>query len=431
MSENKALGSVRITSLEVVKPTKEQRGRWQMLSDQTRDMTNYIWQTWLCWHVEAGTRDKIVAFLRALDDWKAGGKRGDKPNIKLQAVPKELASRIYHGLSKTFPAVHSRSRGLLQQRVVSLIGSRKAARGSLSGWWAILLYHESLPSTTRGVPIPFDVRNAKLLPPERDGEHHRMELRIESAAGKSVYDTVQVWSKGRKAAGAVAILKKILAGDAKFCGSNLVQRNDGQWYVNVCWRGKPERKPELEANRVAALRPCLRVPWKLRIGATHERRGTNRRPGGLGRVVDHVRRQLLTSRWSRQEAYRTASSARKGQGRQRAIVPTTILTLRWRDFVKTYNHQVTSDVVAQCVANGVGRLVYFQPAGNAGRRFLSLAGKIEGRHDSTGWDWFQVAALLAYKCERAGIVLEVRKSCDVSRSAARCESTGAKAARKR
>lgn len=414
MADQENLGAARVTSLEVVKPTQEQRKRWQSLCDDTRDMTNFIWQQWLCYHVENGTRDKIIDFLRDLDAWKAD-KKGDKPKVKLQAVPKDLASRIYHGMMKTFPQVHSRSQGLLQQRTVSLIGSRKAAKGNLSGWWAILLYHESVPSSTRGVPVLFDVRNAKILPPESKDGHHRIELRIERKGKSSVYDVVDLWSKGRKAAGAVAILKKLLSGEAKFCGSNLVQRQNGKWFVNICWRAERQATKTLDHTQTAILRPCANVPWKLKTP------GRNRRPGGMGYVVQHVRSQLLTSRWSRAEAYRNASSSRKGQGRERAIVATTKLSMRWRDFVKTFNHQVTSDVVQTCVIRGIGKLVYCQPVGNADSRFLAKAGKVPDRHDATGWDWFQVGALLAYKCEREGIELEIRKSCDVLRRRESCE----------
>jgi len=78
--------------------------------------------------------------------------------------------------------------------------------------------------------------------------------------------------------------------------------------------------------------------------------------------------------------------------------------------VKLKNHKASTRVVELCVERGVGRLVYRQPTGDAkDSLLLSTAGKIEGREDSTSWDYAQFAAFLGYKCKDAGIHLEVVK----------------------
>ena len=85
-------------------------------------------------------------------------------------------------------------------------------------------------------------------------------------------------------------------------------------------------------------------------------------------------------------------------------------TQRWKQLVKSYNHALTQDVVYRCIERGDHTLVYYQPCESArDSRCLVRAGKIPHRRDSTGWDWFQVATLLGYKCKDAGIHLIVKK----------------------
>jgi transposase len=165
--------------------------------------------------------------------------------------------------------------------------------------------------------------------------------------------------------------------------------------------------PKLNLDKEAILRPGRKGPFLL----WHNGRWGY--IGGMGRHVTAARQRLLTSRWSRQENYRHAGSSTKGHGRDRAIMAVDKLSQGWKNFVKTVNHGVTSAVVKRCVQMGVGTLVYLQPvADKRDARFLSYAGKIQGRRDATGWDWFQVSSMLSYKCAEAGINLVVRKCGD-------------------
>lgn len=400
--------AVRVASLAIVRMDDATYTRWRDLSRETQRMINYIHQLWLCWHVDAGTPQKIEEFLRELAAWKDGGEVGDKPKIKLEAMPNDLSNKIYHACSGRFPLLHSRVRVLLANIVTRKLLERKAAYGALSGWWSILLGNESLPSTHRGNPIPFDKDNSEIVPPATAEENWQLRIKVQrdtdNPKGKvcpSIEDTIGLWSKGQKAASQVATLKKIASGEYTFRGSNLLLKNDGKWYAQIAYSAPIEAAKPLDPGKVATLSAGETYPWRLNLC------GWYRSPGGSGKAVEFVRLQLMSQRRSRQECYRQSSSSRTGHGRAKAQDIVTRLTRRWRDFVKTFNHQVTSDVVSQCVADGIGKLVYVQPTEKWSKSaYLATAGKSEDRRESSAWDWYQVKTMLSYKCQDAGIVLE-------------------------
>jgi hypothetical protein len=430
--------SVRVASFEITGMTKEQRQRWRDISDACRDVVNCIWQTWLIWHVENRSREKIVDYLARLREWhEAKDGRRSKPTCDVSAVNAECMKRIYRAVVESFPQIASRPLTLLIASTTGKIKHMKSATGQLSGWMSILLYRQSLPSTTKRNPIPFDVRNARFEPPPPDdaAAHWTLHVRVDrfmvpSKNGKlkaaSTEDALQLWSKGRRVAGQVAILKKVACGEFKFRGSSVVyDESSRKWFVRVCYSSPRDPVPGLDANKVAFLRPAVMGaknrdgrewshPFNLRIS------GRRRAPGGDGACIASVRRQVFGERLARQNGYRFATRANKGHGRARALKPIWHLERRWKDFVKSFNYAVASDVVKQCVASGTGKLVYFQPGGSVrDTRFLSMAGKRPGQHDSSAWDYFQIGSRLQTLCGDVGIEFVWRKPVEKSSSFAR------------
>lgn len=413
---------VRVLKLQIMKMDRDARNRWMKHSDEAKQVVNCIWQTWLVWHVQNRSADKIRKYLDSLAKWRDAPKedRGKKPKLDFFAIPKECDKKIYDTLAKQFPDLHTTSRELIRNNVNQKIKNRKAAKGVLSGWMAILLFNESIPSTTRGNPIPFSKRNAKIEPPEKSDGNFKLHINLTRIPieGKkncpSVCDSFELMSRGRKVSGQIANLKRICTGEYKFCGSSVVFR-DKKWFALICYQTGDREAEMLNPDKVAFLRAAKSWPWKLRLP------DRNRRPGGNGPHVASVRRQVLSQRWSRQANYRFAGSANKGHGRNRALNPLWGLSQRWKDFVKTYNHTVTADIVRQLVDAGIGTLVYYQPDGPVKEsRFLTRSGKMEGREDATGWDWFQVKTQLEYKCKDAGIELITRKSCEKKQDNDKC-----------
>ena len=418
--------AVRVAKFEVyriagdLENAKSTRARWHDLARQCQQITNYIWETWLVWHVKSGSANKIRSYLDALAVWRET-KEGDKPKCELEKkdiVGKSLSKIIYDGIGGEFPGVNIATRELLRDVIRKKIEKKKAANGPLSGWMAILLRNESLPSSTKPQPIPFSKKNCTIVPPANPlKDNFRLRLRIDriengTAPAKSTCDEIELMTRRRGIQGQTAVLHRITQGDYKFCGSSLHwEKKNKKWVALICY--DMQKEVEMVAgDAVAILSPAKSHPWSLRICKWKDSMGRKRRwYGGRGRSIGSVRRKLLTQRWSRQEGYRVAGSSNKGHGRERAMGPVFKLSRRWKDFTKTHNHTMTRQIINDCVTAGVGVLVYFQPTGRwRSSRFLSTAGKIPDRQDSTSWDYQQVATDLAYKCEQAGIRFVLRKN---------------------
>jgi hypothetical protein len=213
-------------------------------------------------------------------------------------------------------------------------------------------------------------------------------------------------TRTRPGAKQAAIIERITSGEYAFKGSKIAwHSSERAWYVKLGYQ-LPKAEPiAADPDRVAYLVPGRDRPWYLWDG------GWPKYIGGTGRHVAHVRRQLLTQRWSRQASYRVASSAGKGHGRKRAYESKTeALRHRWLDFVKTANEAMVVDVLAYCRQRGIGRVVYFQPvAAKREKRFLAMAGKVPGKRDATLWDFFQAGKILRDKCTEVGVQVQVRQ----------------------
>ena len=388
---------------------KEARLRWRTIADQCREIVNVIWQQWEVWHVAQGNDIKVQQFATELREYRQK-ERESRPKLEVQCMPAVLNKLIRKKITERFPGVHSRVRELLLNITAQRM-TGKDVEGKWNIWVAVLLNRQGRPNSTHDQPIPFDRANTKPLSLV-EGKYTNYQLKInltrlpsDKKASPSIEDHVQLKARG---SGAV-IMRRIVGGEYKFCGSSIVyHQGKHKWFALVAYNDHVENveNSELDHTKKAVLHPTRKEPWALWIGSRWQWFG------GRGNYVAAARHRLLTQRWSRQETYRHAGSANKGHGRLRALAPIDKLSNRWKDFCKTANHTLTSQVIDYCIDQKVGHLVYLQPCGDKrDTRFLARAGKVEGRTDSTGWDWSQVATMLAYKCKEKGIHLEVRK-CD-------------------
>lgn len=392
----------------------ERRRELYALACDCQQIVNCIWQLWEQWHVANDSQRVILAHLAADKQWREGGRKGKRPKWPVDCLPKvggknrsgnarSLRNHIESDLLKRFPQVHSRVRSLLANITFKKITQRKASNGSMKGWVAILLNRESRPSSTRPVPIPFDRQNSRIVPGGR-GENASLQIRlVRDVDGKSEIEEYRLKTTGR-AARYVKPIVRMASGEWEFKGSSLLyDTKKRKWFAQLSVDLPPATKTDLVVGRVGLLRCGKDHPFQFRV-AGHR---AFLRDFGHGRAVASVRKQLLTSRWSRQENYRVAGSANKGHGRNRALGPVFLLSRRWKDFVKRYNHTLTTAFINRCAHEGVAKIIYFQPSGG---RFLDTSGKVDGREDSTGWDYFQIKTMLAYKCQEAGIEFESVKS---------------------
>lgn len=379
------------------------KDRWWELSRQCQQVTNMIWQTWLFWHIQNGSRDKLVAWLNASAvDKKAAGK------CPVEAVPKELSKLIYDTLKASFPKLHGRVWGLIQKKAVSGIKKRKASRGSLPGWSAILLNHEAVPSFTKPMPILFDKENSPANTPVRFVENKpTVQIRIERGDGGSDVERFTLAYLGRRIGSQVAISQKIASGEYRFMGSMLFgDLFDGKWYVSLCYQRTSEVIATLQPDKELILFPSAFAPFRAVVEGEPIDLQCDR--DGRSRHIEAVRRRCFEERRSRSQNYRF-TDAGKGKGRTRAIrlKRREALSRKWREFVKRINNAVSSDIVKLCRRYGCGTVRYFAPSGDkSNTRLISRTG---ATGDQSTWEFFQLGTMLKHKCEEVGIKLVTAK----------------------
>jgi hypothetical protein len=400
--------SVRIVRLEVSTVAdgwKDATARWREQQQQCREAANTIWQRWLYWHISNNSANKIRAWLNARKaDKKAAGK------CPVEAVPNKLANEIYHFCATAFPTLGSRVRVLLQNKIISGIKSRKASSGSLPGWTAILLCHESVPSFTRGVPIPFDKDNCKLSIGDGgelliDLRTFRDEAKKKGKTAPSITDRIVLWSKGKRVRSQVEVFKLVLTGEFKFCGSQLTYDNQHRkWFVMLAYKRPVHRAAKLNPEKTAYLLPGKRVPFVLWF--PEDRRYINLQDDGTH--IAFTRKRITGERRARNVNYRRAT-ARKGKGFDHANRWRDDLSHVWSFFVRRVNHAVSHDAVRECVQHGYGKLVMIQPEGRVSEtRALATLGST-GR-DQTTWEFFQLKTMLEYKSQDVGVEFSAVKA---------------------
>lgn len=383
--------------LEIV--TMDDTKMWYALMDRCKQLTNFVWQRWLVWHFQRGSAAAIRAYLDALAQWRLADKssRGDKPKLTVNAITSELSNEMYHACRTEFPDLNCRTLVLLLNIIAGRIKNRKAAKGVLSGWMAILLGHESLPSSTRPVPIPFDKQNSKVW---RSGKDIKVEVRCErdETTGKSTRSEFALVTEGKVARYAEPI-HQVAAGVAQLKGCSIKYDSfRRKWFALIAYEPPAVEKAKVNPDKSMIVRAGRLRPWLVRVD------GRSFGVGGDGRSVAYHRHRILVSRWGRQENYRWTATSTKGHGRERALAGYFKLTQSWNHFAKTFNQQVAFKLAQIAAEKGCGTIKLFV---RAERRFLETAGKVAGRRDSTAWPWYQFEKLLRDVCHPLGIKVEV------------------------
>lgn len=380
---------------------KEITGRWHEISNAVQEMTNAWWRHWEAWHTQHGSSEKLLEFASDLKKWHET-KQGEKPKLSLKPIPSELSQSLSKVLGGGWPHIIERTRGLLSQ-ILSKNLTKKDLDGRWRQWQSILMNRQGRPNCTRSQPIPFDSRTSDIQPIEGE-KNYQFKVRLSLVAkGKSLTDRCQLFVKRPNDLGGV-VLSRIVSGAYKFCGSSIVWNEaKKKWFALITYQ--MPITPPVAGDGVATFYPSKSSAWALIHGSRV------REFNDAGHVAGHIRQSLNNQKWSRNRKERFKSSNSRGHGRGRAQGWQQKLSKKWVDSVNTINHQVSSDVVKHCQQNGIGLLIYLQPDDERrATRFLTNVGKDAHREDATAWDYADMATKLAYKCQEAGIALEVRKS---------------------
>ena len=399
--------AVRVTRIQV----KEVDGnwadtvtRWFETMKMVRRAANLFYETWLVWHIQNQSREKIEAWLNARkEDKSAAGK------CPVDCVNGELSKVIYEKLISQFPHVHNRVLGLLQNRLTSDIKTKVAANGSLPGWTATLLHNQGMPSLTkREYPIPFDVRCGKLVrksSTERLIELSTWRIPRDGKAATSITDSIVLETAGRKCQRVAKEFDNIISGLWQYKGSSLIYDDKKRkWSVLISYQC-PSRAVDLDKSRVAYLVPGRRCPfyvWSKGLRDVWLQ--------GNGRHITEARERAWKLRAEKNSSAKHMLN-RKGHGRKSANKWRAMSSKSWRNFVSNVNHAVSKKAVDWCVANNIGTLVYIQPSGAfAESRYVS------GSYKNSTWEFHHLKTKLAYKCQDRGVEFKTHERGDTPKT---------------
>lgn len=386
------------------------RKRWYELAQASQIAFNVFWRTWEQWHHAHGSPKLIRDDLDRYRRWTET-KEGPRPKDRVKPIGSALGKTIYRAIADGLRDLHIASSGVVQRTASQGVTKRRSTHGNLPGWKAILLDLDRRPTACEPHPVPIHPTNFTLIPPKDKDSNFKVRFTIEridrgERNATSVTDECEILTRRVKMRSQAAWLWKILGGEASRAGAKIQwDAKKRKWFLMLGVRYEAEARPNLDPAKRAVLHPAIRHPWTVFID------GRKQWLGGRGRYVAITRQRMLTGRWSRQEKYRWAGGSTKGHGRQRVMLPLEQLQQTWRFFVTRLNRNIVAELVTRCVERGIGTIEYVQPDGPIrDNRFLWRAGKVAGRDDATGWDWFQVATFLRQKCQPLGIEVVVRKS---------------------
>jgi len=429
------------------------RKEWIALTESSQKLLNCLWRHWVTYHTQHGTAVKIVEYLDALKAWREARVKAEeavgekkfkpanwekdnpKPRLSAVALPKgegyakwsfthesdrmkegpSLQNDLYHIINKTFVEFNVRTITLILNKWASLLTSRKAASGNLSGWMSILLGNESIPSFNSPQPIPFDKVSCPNGMPLRKDDRGTyffdlsIERRESDGKNRTIKDACVLHMPKKKYSRVYTVLDNVISGEWEFKGSQVIyDKGKRKWFALVSYEIPTENIRSVNMDRVLFVRPGRHYDWRVSVCGRKSWGigGSARRRSGPGGPVMSLRTRILRERRERQEHTRFIGSNQKSHGGGRVRSVWTKLSSRWRDAVKRYNHEVTKQIVKLAMDKQCGRIVYFQPKGDQrSNRWLSVQGN-DGRSNMS-WDYFQFGSLLQSKCQLVGIDISV------------------------
>lgn len=200
--------------------------------------------------------------------------------------------------------------------------------------------------------------------------------------------------------GKKAILKRIVSGEWKLCDSKVVYKRDG-WYYQMTYK-QPQKSLKLNPKNTATLvmnSEFSSHPLSIQLQRQDGRLITWQLGDANVLLAEYNRLELR--RVSIQSRYKTASSGRKGHGRQRAYRSQKPITQKLSDLQEVFTNYVIASIVKFCTRHDCGKIIYREPSLFL-REFSWFAkkGKIT-------YNWTSLVNKLKHKTWINGIDLEI------------------------
>lgn len=300
----------------------------------------------------------------------------------LQAKKAEIKSSFYNGKGKSkqnttyriiniqFPEIPSEMRSCLNNSIVSVLGKEnKDVENGL----------RSIRSYKKGMPMPFTLKVNSLY--QENGEVYlkwfnniKFQLRF-----------------GRDKSNNRIIIDRIINGQYTPSISQIVIKGS-KIFLNVCY-DFPLKENDLDKNLSIGVDLGINTPayWALSLGYGN---------GKIGSKSDFLRIRTQKQR-KRRELYSSLKISNGGKGRNKKLKALDKLKKDERNFVHTYNHNLTKELI---------NIAKRTKAGTIKLELLEGFGKNEDGETIKekefllrNWSYYELQSLLEYKAKREGI----------------------------
>lgn len=275
----------------------------------------------------------------------------------------------------------------LNQVVVASYGKEK--RDMLSGQRSLRTYHKGMPVTTTKVSIEFSENE--------EGKHH-----VTWKLGRKEHINFEIFY-GRDRANHRLTVQRILEGKDDYSAPQ-IQLKDRDLFLLLPVK-EPQRDIELDKELSVGVDLGLAVPAYIALSKGPARRA-------IGSKDDLLRtRMQMQSRTRRLQ--RSVKSAQSGKGREKKTKGLTRIKEKEKNFVKSYNHYISKEVVDFAVKNRAATIKMEMLEGFGGDEKKAFVLR--------NWSYFPLQTMIKYKAERVGIKVV---SIDPYHTSQTCSSCG-------
>lgn len=351
---------------------------------------------------------------------KVIAKFDDAPVLEHPAASQDLENELYHVGTKLAPKLACSVIASLRAEVMDRLKTKMPYNhpGEAEYRWEGILKYECARDCYRAISIPAP---NSITVVGYDGLISRdiskgLTARLKKLASSNCIVRLQLFSResGRESLdhvfwiearqlprGKKAILRKVVSGEWKLCDSKVVYKRDG-WYYQLTYK-QPQKSLNLNRSNIATLlmNPSTAShPLTIRF-VTERQRTLSWQLGDANALLAEYKR-LETRRAAIQTRYKTASSGRKGHGRQRAYRSQKPLTRKMNDLHEVFTNYVVASIVKFCTRFDCGTVIYREPS-------LFLRDFSWFAKNKMTYNWTSLLNKLKHKLWLNGIDLEVRR----------------------
>ena len=277
----------------------------------------------------------------------------------------------YQMMSKRFPDIPSTIRTCINSDVYA--NYTKEIKDIKSGKRAVRTYR-------KGVPIPFQLDKSKEIFVEKN----------DKIIFRWIKDIDFEIIFGRDKSARRSEIEKIISGEYKMSDSKLQIKNKKIFLLLAL--NQPEDKLQLDKNVMIGVDLGIVYPAYVSTnsGIQHQRIGS----------IDDLFKLRMQIQKRRRRLQKDIKSAHGGKGRTKKLKALERLRQKERNYVRTYNHFVSKEIVAFAIQNKAAT-IFMEDLSGFGKN------KEKGDIILRNWSYFELQSMIEYKAKLKGI--EVKK----------------------